>query len=61
MRFQKVGNAAISIDLILHFRKAVSFILVYFVFRYSATFLDRIDNLLRFCFRAVGSFPPANK
>ena len=48
MRFQKIGNSPVGINLIFDLRKTVAFVLVDFVFDHAAAFLDRIDYLLRF-------------
>ena len=48
MRFQKVGHALVSVDLIFDPSEAVAFILIDFVFDHAAALLDRVHHLLRF-------------
>ena len=57
VRFQEARHSLISVDLILHARKSVTFVLVDFVLDHSATLLNRIHDLLSFFFRAARIVP----
>ncbi len=53
MRFEKVSDTFVGVNLIFHSREAVAFVFVDFVLDYSATFLDRVHYLLRFRLRTA--------
>ena len=60
MYLQEIGDTLIGVDLILHPREAVTFILVNLQLRHAALLLDGIGHLLRFARGQRGSLPPAS-
>ena len=61
MRQQKIRHTLVSIDLILHSRKSVPFVLIDLGVHGPAALLDRVHHLLRFRFRTARIMSPANK
>src|SRR5258706_16373120 len=53
VRFKKVRDPLVSVDLIFHSREAVAFVFVDFVFDYSPALLDCAHYLLRFRLRTA--------
>src|SRR6267154_2943972 len=53
MRLQKISDAPVGVDLIFDLGKAVTFVLIDFVFDHAAALLDRVTHLLRFGFWAT--------
>ena len=60
MYLQKVGDTLVGVDLVLHSREAVAFILVDFQLHRAAVFLHGVGHLLRLLRRTTGIVASAN-